>query len=214
MTDSEIRKQGIDKIKSTLTREELLRFGYVPFVVARLVWDYADTIIDICTQMRLTETKKLSRTVRHLKAEYDRMRLPYIDKQHEDSEARNMLIIESAIEDNTRLYFVNLRCQVQREYPELRADYRNLIFAVYQCRVMLKSLLAYTEQQRAHVAEKMGWAIKTILPNSVKVLEPLIIEFVGDKQLSLEWDKTEEAFIKTFTTQIGLIQLIDNIPEI
>lgn len=207
------REQGIAKIKSTLTRDELLRFGYVPFVVARLVWDYADTIIDICIQMRLTETRRLSRAVRQLKAEYDRMRLPYIDKQHKDNEADNMFTIEDSLKDNTRLYFTNLKCQVKSEYPELTTDYQSLIFATYQCRVMLKALLVYAERQRVYVAEKMGWVLKSILPNSVKALEPIIIEFAGDKQLSQEWDKTEETFVKTFATQIGLIKLTNNAPE-
>lgn len=213
MANPNTREQGIAKIKSTLTRDELLRFGYVPFVVARLVWDYADTIIDICIQMRLAETKQLSRTVRKLKTEYDRTRLPYIDKQREDNEECGMLIIEEAVKSNANLYYADLKCQVQHEYPELYTDYRYLIFAVYQCRLLLKALLAYAEKQRAHIAEKMGWNIKSVLPHAIKVLEPIIIEFTGDKRLSQEWDKTEEAFVEAVATQIGLIQLTDKKPE-
>lgn len=213
MANPNTREQGIAKIKSTLTRDELLRFGYVPFVVARLVWDYADTIIDICIQMRLAETKQLSRTVRKLKTEYDRTRLPYIDKQREDNEECGMLIIEEAVKSNANLYYADLKRQVQHEYPELYTDYRYLIFAVYQCRLLLKALLAYAEKQRAHIAEKMGWNIKSVLPRAIKVLEPIIIEFTGDKRLSQEWDKTEEAFVEAVATQIGLIQLTDKKPE-
>lgn len=213
MANPNTREQGIAKIKSTLTRDELLRFGYVPFVVARLVWDYADTIIDICIQMRLAETKQLSRTVRKLKTEYDRTRLPYIDKQREDNEECGMLIIEEAVKSNANLYYADLKRQVQHEYPELYTDYRYLIFAVYQCRLLLKALLAYAEKQRAHIAEKMGWNIKSVLPHAIKVLEPIIIEFTGDKRLSQEWDKTEEAFVEAVATQIGLIQLTDKKPE-
>lgn len=204
------REQGIAQIKSTLTQDELLRFGYVPFVIARLVWDYTDTIKDICIQMRLTETKRLTRAVRQLKADYDRRRLPYIDRQHEDSESRNMLVFEEAIDEHTRLFFVNLRCAVEREYPELTPEYRHLIYAVYQCRAMLRACLLYAERQRARIGEKMGWELNSMLPPQVKALEPIVIAFAGDKALSQEWDKTESQFVNTFATQIGLIQLTDS----
>lgn len=201
------REQGIAQIKATLTQDEILRFGYVPFVIARLVWDYADTILDICIQMRLQETKRLSRAVRQLKDDYDRNRIPYIDKTHEDNESRNMLIIEEAIEEHTDLFFLNLRCAVEREYPELTPEYRQLIYAVYQCRAMLSVCLRYAEVQRAHVAKRMGWVLNSMLPPQVKALEPLIIAFAGDKTLGADWDKTETTFVNTFVTQIGLLRL-------
>lgn len=204
------RSTAINKIKATLTQDELLRFGYVPFVIARLVWDYADTIIDICIQMRLTETKRLSRAIRQLKAEYDRMRLPYIDKEHEDNEELNMLVFEDAIDEYTRLFFLNLRGQVEREYPELAPEYRQLIYAVYQCKAMHRACMAYAEYQRKRVGAKLNWELTSMLPPQVRALEPLIIAFAGDKTLSAEWDKTETTFVNTFVAQIRLIQLTDN----
>ena len=214
MTDTLTREQGIAKIKSTLTQDELLRFGYVPFVIARLVWDYTDTIKDICIQMRLTETKRLSRAVRQLKQEYDRRRMPYIDKEREDNETRNMLVFEDAIEEHSRLFFVNLRCAVEREYPELNPDHRQLIYAVYQCRAMLRACLAYAERQRKRIATKLNWELNSMLPPQVKALEPLILAFAGDKVLNEDWDKTESAFVNTFVTQIGLIQIVDGKAEV
>lgn len=34
-----------ERIETMFNREELFRFAYVPFVIAELVWDYADTVI-------------------------------------------------------------------------------------------------------------------------------------------------------------------------
>lgn len=212
-TTTQTREQGIAQIKSTLTQDELLRFGYVPFVIARLVWDYTDTIKDICIQMRLTETKRLSRAIRQLKLDYDRRRMPYIDREHEDSEERNMIVFEDAIAEHTRLFFINLRARVEMEYPDLKEDYRQLIYAVYQCRAMHRACMTYAERQRKRIGEKLGWELGSMLPPQLKALEPLIIAFAGDKRLSAEWDKIETQFVNTFATQIGLIELTDSKAE-
>lgn len=52
------------KLSEILDSETLMRFAYVPFVVAQLAWDYADTIINVSSILKLDSTKKLCRAVR------------------------------------------------------------------------------------------------------------------------------------------------------
>lgn len=200
---------GLEKIKDTLTQEELLRFGYIPFVIAHLVWDYADTILDLCSLLRLRTTKKLCRAVKALKQEYDSQRLPYIDKWHEDCEERNMAVYEDAVSEIANLHLVNINCYIEREYPELSTEYRHLIRAVYQCRVLLRALFRYTNKQSEIVGKRLGWRLSNVLPESLQRLEPLLVEFTGDKRLSGEYDQIEERFVATFEAQMRRIELTD-----
>lgn len=62
------------KLSQILDAETSMRFAYVPFVVAQLAWDYADTIVDVASMLKLHPTKKLCRAVRELKRQYDRVR--------------------------------------------------------------------------------------------------------------------------------------------
>ncbi len=80
-------KQDLSEL---LDQDTFLRFGYVPFVIAEVAWDYADTAIDIAILMRLSPTKKLCRCIRELRREYLGFKRKYFDSSHLDSEEDNM----------------------------------------------------------------------------------------------------------------------------
>lgn len=206
MQDRARMEREIGHIKERLSSEELLRLAYVPFVIARLVWDYADTVLSLCYMMRLTEAKPLATAVRKLRREYDQDRAPFIDKEHEDSEEANMLVYEEKVRSLMRLYMVNLDCAISREFASIPDECRNLLRAVYQCRALAEALFAYTDRWTGKAAAKLGWRMGSMLPDTVHRLRGLIIEFAGDMRLSEEWELQERKFIETFANQIGLVE--------
>lgn len=195
------------KLSKILDHDTLFRFAYVPFVIAELVWDYADTIIDLSITMRLKETKKLSRAIRELRRDYDRLRSTYIDQQHRDSETQNMYMFEDGVSDIFKTLLVNLRCDLMYEYPQLSPDSLNYLLAVYQCDILLKSLLRYVRWQTEKIEKIVGHKIGRILPIEIYRLDKLVLEFVGDKPVSDRFDSLKETYIKTFATQIAIIEL-------
>lgn len=202
--DEEAEKLKLSKL---LDHDALFRFAYVPFVIAELVWDYADTIIDLSITMRIAETKKLCRAIRELRRDYDRLRSTYIDQQHRDSETQNMYMFEDGVSDIFKTLLVNLRCDLTHEYPQLLPDSLNYLLAVYQCDILLKSLLLYVRRQTEKVENMVGHRIGRILPKEIYRLDKLILEFVGDNPVSDRFASLKETYIKTFATQIALIEL-------
>lgn len=63
------RKEEIEKerLAKLLGEDGLFRFGYVPFVIGELAWDYADTVVDLASLMKLTKVRSLCRAVKNLR---------------------------------------------------------------------------------------------------------------------------------------------------
>lgn len=201
----QLKERARRYVDETLSRDELFRFGYVPVVVCRLVWDYVDTILDLCQLMRLSDTRKLCRAVKDLRSEYERHHSRYIDASHDKHEGYNMDVFEEGISDNMRLLTINIKAQIGSQYPDLQEDYRHLLVAVYQCHILLQSLTQYDKKQSAKISKRLGYKVSTILPSAVVALQPLVIEFAGDKQLAGTWQE----YINTISNQIGLINYDD-----
>ncbi len=58
-----------ERIDRMFNREELFRFAYVPFVIAELVWYYADTVLIMAKSINNPATRHLSRAFRNTRAE-------------------------------------------------------------------------------------------------------------------------------------------------
>lgn len=202
--DEQIEKIKLSKI---LDRDSLFRFAYVPFVIARLVWDYTDTLLDLSALMKLRETRPLCRAIRELRRDYDRFRARYIDEAHKESEEENMLVFEDGVSDITKLLLTNIRIDLKSEYPDLRPEFVDFLVAVYQCEITLLSLLRYTEKQTEKVERLVGHKIGKILPSELRRLSILVPQFVGDKPISDRFRKQKQTYVETFATQMALIEL-------
>lgn len=198
------------KLSKILDRDTLFRFAYVPFVIAELAWDYADTVLTLSAMMK-TGAKKLCRAVRELRREYERERARFIDQAHKDSEVENMYVFEDGVKDIYTQMLVNVRCDLNSEYPSLDKDSVDLLTAVYQCDITLQSLILYTQQQTSKIERIVGHRIGKILPAQVYQLARLMPEFVGDKPASERFNKLKKQYEKTFATQIALIELNDTL---
>ncbi len=208
----DIEREEAEKLKLSkiLDRDTLFRFAYVPFVIAELAWDYADTVLTLSAMMK-TGAKKLCRAVRELRREYERERARFIDQAHKDSEVENMYVFEDGVKDIYTQMLVNVRCDLNSEYPSLDKDSVDLLTAVYQCDITLQSLILYTQQQTSKIERIVGHRIGKILPAQVYQLARLMPEFVGDKPASERFNKLKKQYEKTFATQIALIELNDTL---
>lgn len=195
------------QLSELLDREALFRFAYVPFVIAELVWDYADTIRNLTVILRIRELRKLNRAVSELHREYDRRRARFIDGHHHASEQENMLVFEDGVKSIFRLYITNLRCDLRREYPDLAEGYIDLLEATYQCLLLLRSLYAYTDDQMLKIQRRLKRQIGRILPPELYALEHLIVAYIGDKPISSQFRTQQKTYVKTISNQIALIAL-------
>lgn len=206
--DAEVAEQREkDKLSGILDSETLMRFAYVPFVVAELAWDYAESILDLVSYMKIDAVKGVGRAIRQLRREYEQLRAPYIDAKHRNSELDNMLVFEDGVKDLSNLYHINLKADIKREYPDLNDDYQILLSATYQCLIILRSLFYYAEKQRGIIAKKVGHPIGQILPPQLRKLETLVQCYIGDKPISEKFQKQQDTYIVALSNRMMLIGL-------
>lgn len=202
----ELRKRELVKL---LSKEDLFRFAYIPFVIAELVWDYADTVMDMAALLKLKETRHLGRRIKELYREYKRVHDRFIDQEHNEGELHNMYVYEDEVKHIFNTYQINLQCDLRHEYPDLSEDTISYLVAIYQCHVTLQSLLLYTKKQEARLAEIVKHPVGHFLPPQVYELSRLILEYAGDSPASDKFNTLQDKYIKTFATQMALIELND-----
>ena len=193
-------------VEQKLSREELFRLAYVPFVVAELVWDYADTVV--CTSARLGSraTRNLSRMVRRLRERYDHTRYRFIGPAERNREVDNSLIFEETIKNHSDQLLMHIRLAMKNETPNLLPEWRTMFTAVYQCHVLSRALMVYTTDQEAKVSKRIGHHIHRMLPPECYALDELLPEYFGDMPPSQSFTKILEQYSRTFAAQMSRME--------
>lgn len=172
-------------LRTVLSEDAIFSITYVPFVIAEIAWDYADTILDIAAIMRLYETKKLCRAIKNLRIEYNRKRFEVIDDNWRKSETENMIMFQETLSHE---YFGKIygtfKDKLMQTYPELETNSVMLIASVYCCKTVIAGLMRYCQAQEMVVASILGYEINSIMPKQVNRLNTLVSEFVGNSPLS------------------------------
>lgn len=197
------------KLSQILDSETLMRFAYVPFVVAQLAWDYADTILNVSCLMRLSETKGLCRAIRELKRRYDIVRDEFTNDTHRESEVDNMYVFEDGVSDLFSLYLKNIEIDLNSEYPQLDSEYRSFLLAVYQCHIVLQSIYLYAEMQKKKVEKIVGHTIGDVLPAELRRLDILVMAFVGDKPISEKFSSQQKTYAQCIANRMALVELTE-----
>lgn len=208
ITSAQPERKPLSEVLDDIT---MFRYGYVPFVIAELAWDYADTVIDMAILCNNPKTKMLSRAIRKLRREYERYHSRIVFSDGKSDEEENMYVFESEVSKIFSLYVTNVKCDLVSEYSDIEENTMGLLVAVYECLIIVKSLLRYSAIQTANAQAMAGYPINDVMPKSMHSLASLIVEFAGDMPVSDKFKNTQETYIKTFATQMGLIEL--NITE-
>lgn len=204
-SDKEIEQAQTKKFFQEVDHETLFRFGYVPFVIAELAWDYADTIITTASTLRLDFSKATCRRIRQLRIEYLRYRDVFIDSYFHDIEIENMYVFEDGVAHINKLLLIACDCEIHKDnFPRKYSDYFK---AVSQCEVILKGLLIYVNKQTRKIEKQVGHRID-------KVLQPQMYELFSifdnlKLSVSSDFQVKVDDFAKTIANQIGLIVFDD-----
>lgn len=207
----EQREFSIEEIKRRIDKETLFLFAFVPFVIAEIAWDYADSCIDMCILMRVSETKKLSRCVRELRREYDRKRYK-VDQEHRNIETQNM----EAFQEDYKQFFSELHTsitnQVAEKHPGQCLEQRMLMAASYSCAVVLRSVFKYTDIMSKRIADMLGiTATGSIIVKELRVLEKIIIQFAGEESIggNNQFPSTLNPFVDTLVEYLLQSEIIE-----
>lgn len=195
------------KLSQMLDHETIFRVSYIPMVITNLSWDYADTIILMATQLRIQKVKKLSRSIRELKVDYDRISSPFIIDAYKKSDEDNMFSYEEEVRDLFKLYLVNIECDVRSEYPELSDEYVIFVKSVYICHIVLQSIFSYADLQKNRLETIIGHKIGKIIPTHLLALDKLVLEYVADYPISESFRKQQATYASSLANRMLRIEL-------
>lgn len=145
------------------------------YSLGSLVWDYADTVLNYAAMLRISETKKLSRSVRELKADYDRFRHGLISNSYMQKEADIGLTLEELCGEHFRKLHFGLKNEIGRYH--LDTNYVYLVESVQQCLTLIDTMKLYAYDCDRQIGDIGS---HSILPDHFISLSGLIAEFAGD----------------------------------
>lgn len=209
--EQEHKEFSIEEIKRRIDKETLFLFSFVPFVIAEIAWDYADSCINLAILLRLYETKRLSRRIRELRREYDRKR-NRIGPGNRKIETENML----AFQEDYKVYFSRLHHNIQEQinttYPGQCYDMQLLISGAYSCAVVLRSVFKYVDIMQNKIAALLGiTAVGSIIVSELRELEKIIIQFAGEESIggNNQFPSTLNPYVDTLVSYLLESEIVE-----
>lgn len=150
MTDA---AQAFRTVMRTIPDSWVIGVSTALYSSCALVWDYVDTVIDICAQQRFP-LKKACRRLRQLRTEYERFRASVVS----DSMRRQEEEIALTIEDDMARVFRTLSAKVERDLIRIDCpeDRRPLQQAVIMADIVLKAVEKYSLKVDREVLRMSG----------------------------------------------------------
>jgi hypothetical protein len=194
-----------------MSRNQLFRVAYIPFVMANVVVDWADTICNQAAAAQLKETKKLSREIRSCIREYEQSRQIHCLAQYREKEDNHAIELQEAWFGK---YFSELNTELQNHirycYPSLSTDMRYLFVSCYTCMIILQALEDYIEWCDNLIKEYYPARQKTMMPQPVKNLRKYVPSFIS-KYSSILSKQDLQPMVDALVELLHSIEFIDNL---
>ena len=158
-TETNFKKQvksNVHTMLETFTWEENMMIAFVPLVISHIAWMYAEKVMKYCADLRIPETVKLSRAVKHVRQEY-------VDSLKKDLDAKHIGRIEKQTEQFCKLYANDFnimwncvnsefcKCYPNDELLPMRTD-------AYISILLCRFLVAHNKRMDKIIEEKIGFA--------------------------------------------------------
>lgn len=168
---AEAEAQRRRELHAKLGDELLLRFGYVPFIIAATAWDFADSVRDLCAIVRAggREVRRCSESVRLLRLEYERWLISrrFSAFQRKEQE-NNMIDLQAELKDD----FNALHAFIRDKQPAgAHPDLTLLRCAAVECRCVIDVFLVYTANIADRVRERTGVDPGPVMPDMLDRLD-------------------------------------------
>lgn len=168
------------KTLDDVPQRELAHRSVKIYLLGALVWDYADTVLNIAAQMRIGgATKKLTRAIRELRKDYDYIRSKDLDKTHIEKEWELAELFESLNKEAFKRLCNGLIAEIRHD-TNLNKEYETLVEAVQMAMTVLDALNLYAAQCDKFIRQYYPQAPHSILPDHFTRLGILLPEYAGD----------------------------------
>lgn len=182
-----------------------LAFIVEVLMLDNLIWDYADTCIQVARSLRRSELKNVSRSVRILQRDYERMR-SRVQCNGFNTEMEQLLseTFETSCKTHLDRLSLTLRNELNKQYPELKKDEITLLVAVQQCITLLDTLDIFGAACDAFIKRAEPTVKHSIIAGHFPILRRAVVKFAEP-----HYHKSEAA---TTTARI-LVNVLNQVNE-
>lgn len=187
-------------IATAFDRHTVFRISYLPFVFFDVIWDYIDTLMDLARIIGNKETRRLSRALRQIRADYDYKRAKTLDWEHRQRIAKHA---QQFIEESDPLNWAwkVIHSEYKRKNPDLLPEWVMFIAQADLVCAMFAALTKYARHFDPMITAKAGRKLHTILPDEVRRMQILIPEYLGGMPHTRIRRLVDAVLFKDFLTQ-------------
>lgn len=145
------REKTIEDIDNQLVTELSVKL----FLLMNLTWGYVDTICNLCAQMKIVETKPLTRQIKELKRQYLQFRHSVIPDKEEANEAERGEWFEEIFSADFDNLFNNIEMEAKRISKD--ESQRLLTIATHQALTLIEAVKKYARYCDQKIKEQGVW---------------------------------------------------------
>lgn len=172
--EMEFKQQVKDETRQmleTFTWEENMMIAFVPLVISKIAWWYAEKAMKFCADNRIQEVKKLARAIKEIRQRYINDLRKDLDLAHINNvETQAMQFIEEYKRD-FQIMQIQVNQAIKREYPDI--EYIEMRTDAVCGITMIQFLKKHNRDMDKVIAQKMG-ASKSITNPCMVSLETLL----------------------------------------
>lgn len=170
-------KDGVREMLETFTWQENVQIAFVPLIISKIAWWYAEKAMQYCVDKRISVTKKLSRAIKEMRARY-------VDELRKDLDLRHINNIERQalqfLEENQSHFFIfelQVSQALKTEYPTMSDE---MLRKDALCGIMMIEFLKrHNGMMDKTIAAKMGQSTSITSPHMV-ALETLLDAYMPE----------------------------------
>ena len=197
-----IVRRDTQTMLNTFTWDENMMIAFVPLIISKVAWVYAEKAVKYCTDNRISEFKKLGRSVKELRQKYiDVLRLD-LDYSHINRiETQTVQFMDECNYDLAILWY-QVNQYIKTNAPDMPYDTMRTDAAVAV--MMVRYLKAHNRRMDAIIASKMGQS-QSIDNPQMRSLEKLMMQYFPN-DFKLETNTNLDLCGKIFANNLSKIE--------
>lgn len=187
---------------STFTWEENMMIAFVPLIISKVAWVYAEKALKYCADNRISEFKKLGRSIKELRQKYlDVLRLDLDFTHIHRIESQTLQFMDECNYHLTILWY-QVNQYIKSHAPEMPHDIMRTDAAI--AILMVRYLKAHNKRMDAIIAAKMGRSQSIDNPQMI-ALEKLMMQYFP-ADFKLETNANLDLCGKIFANNLSKIE--------
>jgi hypothetical protein len=164
-----------------MTEDMKFRVAYLPYVIAEIAWDFADTIYLLCSGVdKKWEVKEVTDGIRKLRKHYVRYVSRFIDADHQREYTQHCERLQEEQSPFFSRLATELSMQIEFTYPRLSRSEVHFLTTVYTTLVVIEAYKRYIRWADNFLDDFCQEHGTTTLPPQINPLAKLIRLLLGD----------------------------------